>query len=193
MKDLRNIIDTYLSVRAKSGRTIYKEAPKATYLGDNEDVPDLLKENCTVVDPEDGPPYEVGTHSTGFEIVVLDGGPEPFKHLVKGAKLVVYIGPKTHPRDSFRGQMEHGAKGALNLHRTPGSALVYSCDAVINALVLGDIPTTRPPKEVWTTTTTAGPVSPEEEAAPNGWRPTDDPEKPVNTTPPPRDFFSMGQ
>jgi len=196
MKDLKHIIDVYLSARGEQPR------PRATYLcgssihteGHDDDVLAVLGEGCDLVDPEAEPPYSVGAHASVCDVLVLNGAPEPFEHLLSDVELVVYIGPNVRGNDSFMASMGGEEVKLDHMTVTPQKAIVYASSELINALELSFVPTTRPPDAVWSTTTTTGPVSPEEEAAPNGWRPTtDNPENPVNTTIPPRDFFSMEQ
>ena len=90
----------------------------------------------------------------------------------------------TGVRQGFRNTMDWSKKHNIHdLIITPKGAVVYATREVIDALQsnLTVTATTRPPDAVWEdTTTTPEPV-------------LDDPEQPVNTTPPPRDFFSMGQ
>lgn len=191
MKDLKQIVSTYLSVWDGDS------PPKAIYFGENDEVLELLNEGCAVVPRESSEEYSVGTHSTECDLLVLDGKPEgDFSHLVPRAEAVVYVGPNVGPRGGLRHFMDWtpGIRDAYSIYITPQRAVIYSHGGIIGALKETLNTTTRPPDAVWSTTTTTGPVSPEEEAAPNGWRPTtDNPENPVNTTIPPRDFFSMGQ
>ena len=175
MKDLKRVIDTYVATRGSEG------TPKAIYAGDNDEVRSVLNEACELVNTEVEPAYSVGTHASECEVLVLDGEPAPFKQFLSSAKIVVYVGPNTGVRQTFRNIMDHDASH-LDIHTTPEGVWSYSSRSVAEALTLAFTPTTRPPEEVWTTR------PPEEETSPS-----DDPTQPVNTTAPPRDFFSMGQ
>ena len=187
MKDLKEIVDIYTTVRSGLGR------PKAAYIcgsnlhaeGHDDEVLAILREKCDTVDPEGPGEYSVGTHSDiKYEVLVLNGEPEAFDHLLDGVQMAVYIGPNTGVRQGFRNTMDWSKKHNIHdLIITPKGAVVYATREVIDALQsnLTVTATTRPPDAVWEdTTTTPEPV-------------LDDPEPPVNTTPPPRDFFSMGQ
>ena len=176
MKDLKRVVDTYLATRESN------DLPRAVYIGGNAEVRSLLGETCELVDTELEPAYSVGTHASECELLVLDGEPEPFKEFLPSAKIVIYIGPNTSVRQPFRNIMNYEASH-LDIHTTPEGVWSYSSRAVAEALSLAFAATTRPPEGVWTTR------PPEEEIT----DPLDDPTKPVNTTPPPRDFFSMGQ
>ena len=144
MKDLKQILKAYVASRVEANR------PTAVYLGDNDEILDVLGEEYEILDE---PMFEC-------DVLVLDGEPEPFQQFLPHTKVIIYIGPLTGPRNTFRNIMDwnKAARGYL-VYKTPQKAFVYSSGAIVNMLSVAFTSTTIPPATTLPPTTTLSPTT----------------------------------
>ena len=164
MKDLKQVLKAYVTSRVEANR------PTAVYLGDNDEILDVLGEEYDILDEP----------TFGCDVLVLDGDPEPFQKFLPDTELIIYVGPNVGPRQGFRNVMDwdKAARG-YSAYMTPQKAFVYSSGAVVDMLSAASTSTTIPP------TTTLPPPVEEEKVDPVPFKFRDPTDTPTTPTSPP--------